>query len=601
MDKLVIDFETYYSTEYSLSKMTTVEYIRSPEFQVVGVSVMDASGVTRWFSGTKKATGAWLQQFDWEHSICVAHNAIFDGGILEMVFGIKPHTYFCTMMAGRPWIVPYTERMALAVYARHLGFQQKGVAVQTYKGKRREDFSSQELASYGDYCNNDVDLCAKIATWLWPQFPESELACIDLTIKKYTRPTLLLDKQVCVERHAVVFHEKAQALEESGVELATLMSNAKFAKELGNYGVDIPRKVSPTTGKKTFAFAKTDYEFTRLLHSNTPAVRKLVSARLKVKSTIEETRLQRFIDVASLGNAELNVPILYWGARPGRYSGLDKLNLQNLGRGSELRRAVTAPDGYSILTNDLAQIEARILACLAGQWDLVQQFADGVDVYAKFASRLFSMRITKDDNPDERFIGKQGILSLGYQAGSTRFFEALRSMDHPITQVMANKTVITYRNTYRKIPDLWDTMEEVIHSMITGVKLKVGPVHTSKNTLWLPNGMPIIYPNLVRGADGNVTYQVGNHTKTLYGGKMTENVVQALARIVMSTAELRLAKRGLFAALSVHDELVYVIKNEHIDAVRRATTLAMIAPVEWMPKLPVACEAGVGKTYYDCK
>ena len=602
MDKLVIDFETYYDTEYSLSKMTTAEYIKNAQFQVIGVSVLDKTGTTHWYSGTRIQIKAFLKQFDWEHSMCVAHNAIFDGAILEWVFDIHPAEYFCTMMASRPWITPYTDRMSLDTCSKYLNFGYKGTVVQNFRGMRRNDFNSQQLASYGDYCNNDVDLTVKIAIWLLALYPDDEKLCVDLTIKKYTRPKLLINKNICEARLDEVLVEKDVAINSSGVDKGTLMSNAKFAKELEARGAEVPMKTSPTTGKRTFAFAKTDHEFTKLLHSNTPSIARLVDARLKVKSTIEETRLQRFINLCSAtGTGELAVPLLYYGARPGRYSGLDKLNLQNLSRGSELRRAIEAPLGYKLLASDLSQIEARITACLAGQDDLVQQFANGEDVYANFATTLFNRIITEEDDPDERFIGKQGILQLGYQAWVDKFFDSMRQYGHPIPYDMAYKVVTTYRRKFSKIPDLWETMEEMITAMITGTKMQVGPVYTAKNTLWLPNGMPIIYPELKRGADGKATYMVGKQVKSLYGGKMTENVVQALARIVMSTAEIRLAKRGLRAALSVHDELVYVVRDEYLDAVKRATTLALTAPVTWMPKLPVACTTGIGDTYYDCK
>ena len=337
-----------------------------------------------------------------------------------------------------------------------------------------------------------------------------------------------------------------------------------------------------------------------------PKVGHLIEARLLWKSSIEETRIQHFLSIAKVHNNKLAVPLMYAGAHTLRFSGLDKLNLQNLTRGSVLRDAIVAPSGHVIIAADLAQIEARLLATLAGQNDLVKAFASGEDVYSMFASKLYNKPVTKDTAPRERFVGKTAILSLGYQSGAVKFHEAMTNYGVDISEAEAKRVVDTYRRTYPRIVELWSTMDMAIAAMSSGQKFRVGPITTAKDHLHLPNKMQLTYPKVHRRNDGQwaylgVLHSAGRIFKNLYGGKLTENVVQALARIVMTTAELLLAKHILFAALSVHDELVFVVKEEYAAKVAKAIKLAMEATVPWMPNLPVECEVNIGRTYKECK
>ena len=101
MSFVTLDFETYYSPQFSLSRMTTEEYIRSPLFEVIGVAMKIDDDETQWFSGTKAEIKAWLNQVDWGTSALLCHNAQFDGGILSFIFGITPAYYFDTLCMAR--------------------------------------------------------------------------------------------------------------------------------------------------------------------------------------------------------------------------------------------------------------------------------------------------------------------------------------------------------------------------------------------------------------------------------------------------------------------------------------------------------------------
>jgi DNA polymerase I-like protein with 3'-5' exonuclease and polymerase domains len=406
MNIIVLDFETFYSQEFSLTKVTNEEYVRSPEFEVIGVSVQRNADEPEWFSGTMAETAAFLTTFDWENSLALAHNAAFDASILTWVFGIKPKGWLDTLSMGRA--LHGTEvGGSLAVLAKHYGVGTKGDEVIMAKGLRRTDFPADQLARYGEYCCNDTAMTYALFQKMATGFPPSELRLIDLTIRMFSEPRLWLDAGVLESHLTAVRFTKQELMSKMLIEKDQLMSNNQLAKVLEDLGVEVPMKKSPTTGKQTYAFSKTDEGFKALLEHENVIVQAIVAARLGVKSTIEETRTARFIGIAERG--PMPVPLRYYAAHTGRWGGDDKLNLQNLPRNSPLKYAIIPADGYVILDSDSSQIEARTLAWLAGQDDLVDAFDRGEDVYKIMASAIYGKPIeliTKD----ERFVGKTTIL-----------------------------------------------------------------------------------------------------------------------------------------------------------------------------------------------
>jgi hypothetical protein len=404
MKILTIDFETYYSTEFSLTRMTTEEYVRSPEFEVIGVSVQEDDGEPVWFSGHMLEIEKFLCEYDWANSLALAHNAAFDGAIMEWLFDIHPKGWLDTLSMGRA--LHGTEvGGSLKVLAEHYDVGVKGTEVEDAKGFRRADFTPEHLSTYGEYCKNDVAMTYRLFCAMADGFPATELRLIDLTLSMFTKPRLVLDA-VMLRAHLLTEQQrKAELLE--NFDKDTLMSNPKFAELLLSHGVQPPMKISPATGKETFAFAKNDEDFKALLEHEDPVVQALVAARLGTKSTLEETRTARFIGIAQRG--ALPVPLRYYAAHTGRWGGDDKLNLQNLPRNSPLKHAICAPDGYKMIDSDSSQIEARTLAWLADQDDLVDAFDRGEDVYKIMASAIYNKPIA-DITKDERFVGKTTIL-----------------------------------------------------------------------------------------------------------------------------------------------------------------------------------------------
>jgi DNA polymerase I-like protein with 3'-5' exonuclease and polymerase domains len=602
---LTIDFETFYSTEFSLTKVTTEEYVRSPEFEVIGVAVQEDDGEPVWFSGDAEDLHQFLARYDWGNSLALAHNAAFDGAILNWVFGLSPKGWLDTLSMGRA--LHGTEvGGSLKVLAQHYGLGEKGTEVENAKGLRRIDFSPAQLARYGEYCKNDVDLTYDLFGQMSKGFPAVELRLIDLTLRMFTEPVLRLNTPL-LENHLENEHKRKEELLRN-FDKDTLMSNQKFADLLRELGVEPPMKKSPATGKQTYAFSKTDEEFKALLEHPTTAVQTLVAARLGTKSTIEETRTERFIGISTRG--ALPVPLRYYAAHTGRWGGDDKLNLQNLPRNSPLKRAIIAPTGYMMIDSDSSQIEARTLAWLAEQNDLVEAFDRGEDVYKIMASAIYGKDI-EDITKDERFVGKTTILGCGYGMGAAKFQAQLKNFNVEITLDEAKRIIDTYRTTYPKIVELWKEAASALKAVLQNQQTTLGRGGVlkieGKDGVLLPNGLYLRYPNLRLHESEEGKAELVYDTKKgkavipnrIYGGKVIENVCQALARIIIGEQMLMVAKKYR-VVMTVHDAIACIVPTAEVETAKEYVEMCMRIRPSWGVELPLNCEAGYGESYGDC-
>ena len=605
MKILTIDFETFYSTEFSLTKVTTEEYVRSPEFEVIGVAVQEDDGEPVWFSGDAEDLHQFLARYDWGNSLALAHNAAFDGAILNWVFGLRPKGWLDTLSMGRA--LHGTEvGGSLKVLAQHYGLGEKGTEVENAKGLRRIDFSPAQLARYGEYCKNDVDLTYDLFGQMSKGFPAVELRLIDLTLRMFTEPVLRLNTPL-LENHLENEHKRKEELLRN-FDKDTLMSNQKFADLLRELGVEPPMKKSPATGKQTYAFSKTDEEFKALLEHPTTAVQTLVAARLGTKSTIEETRTERFIGISTRG--ALPVPLRYYAAHTGRWGGDDKLNLQNLPRNSPLKRAIIAPTGYMMIDSDSSQIEARTLAWLAEQNDLVEAFDRGEDVYKIMASAIYGKDI-EDITKDERFVGKTTILGCGYGMGAAKFQAQLKNFNVEITLDEAKRIIDTYRTTYPKIVELWKEAASALKAVLQNQQTTLGRGGVLKiegnDGVLLPNSLYLRYPNLrlVENEEGKseLVYDTKKGKAVIpnriYGGKVIENVCQALARIIIGEQMLMVAKKYR-VVMTVHDAIACIVPTAEVETAKEYVEMCMRIRPSWGVELPLNCEAGYGESYGDC-
>jgi len=626
VDIVTIDFETYYDKEFSLSKMTTENYIRDPRFEVIGVGVKVNDHQTDFYSGDN--VGRFLNSLDYSKRAILCHNTAFDGFILSHHFGIKPRFWLDTLSMARPKH-SITVGGSLKALTDYYSIGVKGDEVINALGKRRADFTSDELSRYASYCCNDVEITYKLFMELRRGFPASELRIIDQTLRMFVEPQLVLNKPLLEKHLENVINKKASLVEALGLDCTEdeakkmLMSNEKFASYLESCGVSAPLKTSPTTGKATYAFSKTDRGFTDLLEHPDERVQAAAAARLGVKSTLEETRTRSLIGVAERG--PLPILLNYYGAHTGRFSGGDKMNLQNLPRSGALRRSLCAPEGKMLIACDSAQIEARVVAWVAQQNDLLGAFRGKRDVYSEFATEVYGRKVTKADKI-ERFVGKTCVLGLGYGMGAEKFKATLAigqaGLRVNIELDEARRIVQLYRSKNHKIASFWNRCNTALTHLVSKRDFALiehtPAIELIDDGIKLPNGLAIRYPLLSSSsighsyaADARVYREavkdrvLGKPVNTdkfirVYGGKVTENLVQALARIVVAEQMIKIGERYK-VVLQVHDEVVILCDKEEVDEAKAYMLEVMSTPPTWAPDLPVACEADHGENYGECK
>ena len=628
MQVVTLDFETFYSKTFSLSKLTTEEYLRSPEFQTIGYSIKIDDGKTKWYTGSHEELLDELNKVDWDKSMLLCHNTLFDGAILSWIFGLQPFAYLDTLCMARA-IHGVNAGGSLKALAERYSLGEKGTEVLDALGKRLEDFQPHELHRYGQYCNNDVELTYNLFKVLSQGFPVDELKLIDITLRMYTNPVLTVDDGLLITRLDEVKDEKQKLLSSLMNRLKCdteeevrkkLASNKQFAELLQELGVVVPLKVSPATGKDTFALAKNDIGFKELQEHENSFIQELCRVRLGTKSTMEESRIERFLDIGARNKGSLPMPLKYYGAHTGRWSGLDKVNMQNLPsrdvKKKALKNAILPPKGHVIINVDSSQIEARILVWLAGQDDVIEQFKNNEDVYSNFASRVYGKKIDKR-NKTERFIGKTCILGLGYGTGWKKLQDTLKTQP-PYVDVPdheAQRYVKTYRDLNFKVTQLWKNCDKALEYLDTWETRiangygkpysldKHNSVEVSPQGLKLPNGLYIKYPELrydTTTSQGGYVYKkrFGGEV-SLWGGAVVENVVQALARIIIGEQMIRINERYK-PVLTVHDAVVCVAPEEEKDEALKFIMGEMSKAPDWAPDLPITCEGEYGKSYGDC-
>jgi len=655
MKILVVDFETRWdSKEYTLSKLTTEEYIRSPRFKAFGMGY-------KWYGEdevvwvTHDDLPEFFASIDWSDTGVLAHNAQFDVAILAWVYNVRPKFILDSLSMGRA-LRGVEVGNSLATLAQHYGLPAKGKAVNNSNGIAELDYElEQELA---EYCKHDVFLCEEVFKRLNDAvqggFPKGELKLIDMTLKMFCYPTLELDKEMLNEAIVDEKIKREALLEKIGIEETALASNDKFADVLLELGVTPPKKISKTTGKEAYAFAKNDALFQALLNSDNEDVALLCEARLKVKSTLERTRAQRFVEISERGT--LPVPLNYYGAHTGRWSASkgSGLNLQNLKRGSFLRKAIKAPNGFSLVVCDLSQIEPRVLAHLSDYTGLLEIFSSGKDAYSAFGAQMFGIpELNKETHPTLRQSAKSALLGCGYGMGWASFaaqlltgflgapptlydkafastlhvtkmdandfmenkdyMDKLADIPHTCTDeelfihaLCAKKIIGIYRETSKPVVEMWNLCSQLIeYSLYKGKPYEYKCLTFDKERIILPSGLWLRYPNLdfkpyVKGEKPSWCYEDGNKIKRLYGGKLVENIVQAVARCVMTDGMLRIQKRYQ-CVLTVHDEVVVLVPDAEVQEAEKWVYEQMIMNPSYLDGIPLDAEASTAKRYGDAK
>jgi DNA polymerase len=579
----------------------------------------------------------------------VAQNALFDVSVMAWRYNAKPAFIFDTLSMGRA-LHGVEVGNSLKKLAERFGLPPKGDGLSPSENIL-DELPADVEAILADYCCHDTWLCEQIFLRMIEGYPAKELRLIDMTLRMYTNACLELDREMLIKALTEEGEKREGLLKKLGIEEAALASNPKFAEVLTLMGVTPPTKVSKTTGKEAFAFAKNDALFQALLNGEREDVALLCEARLRVKSTTERTRAQRFLDIS--GRGALPVPLSYYGAATGRWTAAkgSAINMQNLKRGSFLRKAIMAPVGHQLVVGDLSQIEPRVLAWLADYEDLLDIFRSGRDAYAAFGAQMFGIPgLSKESHPDLRQSAKSALLGCGYQLGWASFaaqllvgflgappvrydkafakklgvdaayidrfvgwdenVKKLREIPHICTErellihcVAAKKIIDIYRETSHPVVSFWDMCAKLMEkSLYGGEEVVYKCVTFRKEEIVLPSGMTLKYPNLRNEYDKetkqrNWVYgEEGVKPTKLYAGKITNNIVQGTARVVMTDGMLRVDKKYPVVG-TVHDELLCVVPDAEVAGATDWVLEQMIVEPKYMPGIPLNSEVGAHRRY----
>ena len=652
---IVLDFETAWGRHPDIrlgfSAQTNEEYVRDRRFKAWGLSwkYLGSDNDPVWV--TRKDLPKFFASIDWSRTGVMAQNTMFDAFILAHHYNVHPAFLMDTLSMGRA-LRGVEAGNSLKRLAEMFGLPPKGDGLSPSENIL-DALPAHVEAELAEYCCHDTWLCEQIFFKLggW-SYPTKELRLIDMTLKMYTRACLELDRSMLINALTEEGEKRAGLLQRLGIEEAALASNAKFAEVLSAMGVTPPTKVSKTTGKEAFAFAKNDALFQALVNGEREDVALLCEARLRVKSTTERTRAQRFLDIS--GRGPLPVPLSYFGAGTGRWSAArgSAINMQNLKRGSFLRKAIMAPQGHQLVVGDLSQIEPRVLAWLADYEDLLDIFRAGGDPYATFGAQMFNIPgLSKEAHPDLRQSAKSALLGCGYGLGWASFasqllvgflgappvrydlafakklgvtaeqaqkfldwdvnVEKLEAIPHTCTtkelvvHCLAAKAIIDkYRATATPVVAFWDLMSGLIEgSLYKGREYSLKCLTFRKGEIIMPSGMPLNYPglNVRRFTDEKTGKQqtewtYGENRTKLYGGKVTNNVTQGVARCVMTDGMLRTSRR-YFVAGTVHDEQIVVVPDAEVEDAKTWVLAQMTVEPRYMPGIPLNADGGAHRRY----
>lgn len=592
---ITLDWETFFSDDYSLRRLTTEAYVRDPRFKAHGLAIKFNDMPARWFPPGILAVPKMRRLI--ETSAVLAHHAQFDGLILNHHFDLRPALWLDTLSMAR--IAMPHERHSLDNLSKLFGLpgkQHQHLA----DAKGVYELNAQMLAGLASMSCDDADKTYKIFQAIKDAIPKEEYRIIDWTVRMFTEPMMRLDEPKMRVYYAEVLKHKDDALAEIGLTKKDLGQDEVVAAKYRELGVE-PDIKTTAKGNSKYAFAKTDQFMRDMLEDADERVAALTAARLGIKSSLNETRCARLLEMNTRG--ALCVYLRYAGAHPTRWSGGDSMNWQNYprserdGRPGEIRGSLLAPPGYALVVADESQIECRVLNWLAGQWDVIQRFANKEDPYIGIASQFYGFQVTKA-HPKERGTGKQLELSCGYGASGPSIVEtAKRGTYGPpvyLSEEDGERAKFLYRNTHKMVTKLWwETAEQALEVLEARTAMTWGPMHIEDGAIWLPNGLPLWYDEFRREGEDLFCLIRGKWRK-MWGTKLVQHVCEALARTVVSQAMLRIPYRPINCT---HDEVKYCVPLDEAPAALDTVLRELKRTPDWAPNLPLDAEGFYGARY----
>lgn len=596
MPLIGLDFETYYDKDYSLRKIFTEEYILSPLFEVQGCAVWQ-DGQARWLSEIEFRR--FVAETDWSRVTLVGHNLKFDAAILAWRYGKVPAGFIDTLAIANVYIRPYTGSSSLEACCEFMGLPAKSGVLDDVKGLRTVDILQRPglWEALGAYAIEDIKKSVEIARRYLPYVTPIERRNMDWTVRNSLSAKLHLDEKLIEAHLQNVELELAACLLATGIrDPKTFSSTRKFAEHLYSLGVQVEYKAGKD--EEVPAVSKEDAFMQALLVDPDPAVRFAAEARLVWASTIERTRSLRLLRHSKATGGRLLVGLQYGAAHTMRYGGTNKMNLQNLGRKSLLRKAIKARPGEKLVIVDASQIECRLVGWFARCEPLLTAFRQKIDVYCQFGSGLYGEELRKETHPVERQVSKVSVLQLGYASGHAKLHHKLSMEKVDITEARAREIVHYYRRVaYPEIPRAWRGAESALRRAIqTGQDVAWNGCLMTPIGIQVPSGGWMLYDQLSLDEQGVPQYWSPRYKswQRLYGGAIMENLCQRTARDVITEVQDRYLPD---VVLQVHDELVQAVPAGIAQARLDETIAAMSATPAWLPGIPLDAEGKVSDCY----
>jgi hypothetical protein len=619
---VVLDLETYFADDFTLSKMSTEAYIRDPRFKAHGGAIKwSKDHAAKWYDEVQLRYV--LSQEDWSDVFLICHHAAFDGLILSHHYGVVPKMYGCTMSMAR-LLYPIHVSVSLDSVRAQLNFPPKRTPYNLFRGKRWEELDQTTRQTLAEGCEDEVESIWKIFGILAKNFPVEEFEVVDSIIRMFVNPVLQADTNLLADLWESEAKAKQQRMLDLGIVEADVQSAARFQALLEAEGVEIGYKENP---KKELipAFAKNDDFMLELLEHDNDRIRTLAEARIGAKSTLLQTRAETLGTMANRG--PLCVYLRYCGAATLRPTGGDGANWLNFKRGSAIRRSILAPKGYLLGPVDASQIEARCLVYLAGQDDAVEKWRTGEDLYCAQASACYSEKIYKPKKGDpreeemsaKRGMGKQCVLMCGYGASGPQFRRSAKAGLYgppvELSSEQAQHFVNIYRKTNQKVVDYWKTSNRMIARLAGGPPMEWGPFLVKDHKLILPSGQSMLYNTLefhrptqeeeclgqVREfeRDGYWRMRVKRGWKKMWGSKLTQNICEMVSRVIVSQAMIRIKRQyGIRSLNWPYDELLLLIPDDSkAEETLELCRLEMCKAPSWLPGIPLDAEASLGARY----
>ncbi len=617
MNLLVLDFETFYSQDFTLKKMTTEAYIRDPRFEALCCGFCDGeTGNTAWTPAS--ALAETFANIDWPNTGVVCHHAQFDGLILSHHYGIRPAFWFDTLSMAR-LVLGTSVGASLASLAAMFELAPKSVPYDMFRGRHWHDLSPAEQAELGEGAAHDCALTLQIFRKFITHMPRTELELIDLTVRMFTEPALTGDVVALEKIAADEAERKKVLLENLGVRSKELSSATQFAAILTGLGVEVEYKPSPRNPENMIpAVAKTDDFMKELLDDENEIISALAAARVGIRSTIDETRAGRL--AASARRGKLPIYLGYCAAHTNRWVGGDATNFQNFKRGGSIRHALIAGPGHKLLIADKSQIECRFLEWEAGEEAALDDFRRGVDPYCGIATKFYGRTVTKADK-NERTFGKVMRLQCGYGAGGPSIQRAAKRATPPV--IITDGEGVGARDLYRserpRVVNLWREGDEVLKFMASPVEAETDWIRGTCKVYSHGDGCGRIV-----GPTGTIMHyrlewdekERGWKRKTrkgwvrIWGGVVVQNITEMLSRCdlgenlvwVKNTFPERWEGERLVAGLKLlwvtHDEGVWLVADNADAPFYLEHVLARIKrSPDWAADIPLDAEGHLSERY----